>query len=130
MPKMAHFGEFLKTWSLRSNSVTRQVSFNRTKIGGKCQNSKNQMRHFWQFSNSVLGAQTSFRLSAILKFVWSSRIFDFLHLGNCCKLSPYTTNKKTSFQLQKIEFLVLYLTSWISPLGGSFRGETSWDKDK
>ena len=37
MPKMVHFGEFLKTWSLRSNSVTRQVSFNRTKIGGKCQ---------------------------------------------------------------------------------------------
>ena len=34
---MVHFGEFLKTRSLRSNSVTRQVSFNRTKIGGKCQ---------------------------------------------------------------------------------------------
>ena len=31
---MVHFGEFLKIWSLRSNSVTRQVSFNRTKIGG------------------------------------------------------------------------------------------------
>ena len=35
---MVHFGEFLKTWRLRSNSVTRQVSFNRTKIVGKCQN--------------------------------------------------------------------------------------------
>ena len=34
--KMVHFGDFLKTRSLRSNSVTRQVS-NRTKIGGKCQ---------------------------------------------------------------------------------------------
>ena len=31
MPKMVHFGEFLKTSSLRSNSVTRQVSFYRTK---------------------------------------------------------------------------------------------------
>ena len=30
-------------WSLRSNSVTRQVSFNRTKNGG---NAKIQMRHF------------------------------------------------------------------------------------
>ena len=49
---MVHFGEFLKTWSLRSNSVTRQVSFNRKKIGGKCQNSKIQMRHF-EFSNNV-----------------------------------------------------------------------------
>ena len=29
MPKMIHFGQFLKTWSLRSNSVTRRVNFNR-----------------------------------------------------------------------------------------------------
>ena len=50
---MVHFGEFLKTWSLRSNSVTRQVNSNRTKIGGKCQNSKIQMRHFEYFSNNV-----------------------------------------------------------------------------
>ena len=34
---MVHFGKFLKTWSLRSNSVTRQVNFNTTKISGKCQ---------------------------------------------------------------------------------------------
>ena len=32
--------------TLRSNSVTRQVSFNRTKISRKCQTSKVQMRHF------------------------------------------------------------------------------------
>ena len=31
---------FWQTWSLRSNRVTRQVIFNRTKIGGKCQNSR------------------------------------------------------------------------------------------
>ena len=34
MPKMVNFGEFL-----RSNSVTRQVTFNLTKISAKCQNS-------------------------------------------------------------------------------------------
>ena len=39
VPRMVHFGEFLKNWSLQSNSVTRQVSFNRKKIDGKCQNS-------------------------------------------------------------------------------------------
>ena len=44
---MVHFGEFLKKWSLRSNSVTRQVSFNRTKIGEKCQKSKNSNATFW-----------------------------------------------------------------------------------
>ena len=47
MPRMVHFDEFLKTWSLRSYSVTRQVTLNRTKIGEKCQNWKFQMRHFW-----------------------------------------------------------------------------------
>ena len=30
--KGVHFIEFLKTWSLRKNSVSRQVTFNRTKI--------------------------------------------------------------------------------------------------
>ena len=29
---MVNFDEFLKTWNLRSNSVTRQVIFNRTKM--------------------------------------------------------------------------------------------------
>ena len=47
MSKIVHFGEFLKTWSLRSNSVTRQVSFYRTKIGGKCQKFKNSNATFW-----------------------------------------------------------------------------------
>jgi len=32
---MVQFGDILKTWSLRSNSVTRQLNFTRTKIGGK-----------------------------------------------------------------------------------------------
>ena len=37
---MVHFGEFLKTCTLRSNSVTRKVTFDKTKIAGKYQNSK------------------------------------------------------------------------------------------
>ena len=56
--KRVHFGEFLKTWSLRSNSVTRQVSYNRTQIGGnakilkfKCDNLNNSSSvgyHWWK----------------------------------------------------------------------------------
>ena len=38
---------------MRSIRVTRQVSFKRLKIGGKCQNWKIQMRHFGWFSNTV-----------------------------------------------------------------------------
>ena len=46
-----NFGEFLKTWSLRSNSVTRHVIFNRTKIGKM---SKNSNATFWViFKQSV-----------------------------------------------------------------------------
>ena len=37
---MVHFGEFLKTWSLLSNSVRRQVTFEKTK-------SKNSNVTFW-----------------------------------------------------------------------------------
>ena len=44
---MVHFGEFLKTWSFRSNSDTRQVRFIRTKISGKCQNCKNSNATIW-----------------------------------------------------------------------------------
>ena len=32
MPKMANFGDFLKTWSLRSKNITKQVTFNRQKM--------------------------------------------------------------------------------------------------
>ena len=40
MPKMVNFGEFFENLKIAVKSVTRQVTFNRTKIGGKCQNSK------------------------------------------------------------------------------------------
>ena len=43
---MVQFGELLKTLSLRSNSVTRQVNFSMTKIGGKCQNSMDILGDF------------------------------------------------------------------------------------
>ena len=42
-----------KKLNWRSNSVTRQVTFKRTKNGEKCQLSKIQMRHFQSFSNNV-----------------------------------------------------------------------------
>ena len=38
IPKNGQFGKFLKTWNLRPNSVTRQLNFNLTTIGEKCQN--------------------------------------------------------------------------------------------
>ena len=48
---MVNFGEFLKTWSLLSNSVTRQVTFYWTKNWWKMPNFKTW--HFWWFSNTM-----------------------------------------------------------------------------
>ena len=47
------FGDFLKNWNMRSNSVTRRVNFIRTKIDEKWQNWKFEMRHFESFLNNV-----------------------------------------------------------------------------
>ena len=44
MPRMVHFGELLKSITLRSNSVTRQVSFDRRQK--LVENAKIQMRHY------------------------------------------------------------------------------------
>ena len=44
MPRMVHFGELLKSITLRSNSVTRQVSFDRRQK--LVENAKTQMRHY------------------------------------------------------------------------------------
>ena len=79
---MAHFGEFLKTWSLLSNSVTRQVSFSTTKIGRKCQNSN---ATFWvifkQFSSLLCSFRNSRNLSLCfdvgwLEFLWRHKCTD------------------------------------------------------
>ena len=72
---MVHFGEFSKTWSLRSNSVTRHVSFNRTKIG-KCQNWKIQMRHFGWFSNTYRSYTNDLKDSpSVMKHYYKSNCY-------------------------------------------------------
>ena len=68
---MVHFGEFFKTWSLRSNSVTREISFNRTKIGAKCQNSKNSNATFWVIFKQCGPGLLSFpRKNGFLVTIW------------------------------------------------------------
>ena len=86
---MVHFDEFLKTWSLCSNSVTRQVSFNRTKIGGKCQNWNIQTRHFGWFSNTVYLV-----------------LIDYLNV-NCIVIFRFThcLNNFTALALTKLDIL-------------------------
>ena len=53
IPKMVNLASFRKTEVCLSNSVTRQVTFNLTKIGGKCQNSKIEMRYFFLDKTSL-----------------------------------------------------------------------------
>ena len=62
-PKMVHFGEFLKTRSLRPNSVTRQVSFIWTKIWWKRPKLKNTNATFWViFKHCVRGKYTLMKI--------------------------------------------------------------------
>ena len=49
-PKWSILASF---WKPETCCVTRQVNFNRTKIGGMCQNLKTQIRHFGWFSYTV-----------------------------------------------------------------------------
>ena len=96
---MVHFGEFLKTWSLRSNRVTRQVSFNRSKIGGKCQNWNVKMRHFGDFQTMWLGLQLN-KHRFFVVFGWNSFVQ---------KLS----NQKFNFT-SKVALLIKYFgPSWL-----------------
>ena len=55
--KWSTLASFLKTWSLGSNSVTRQVHFKRSKSDEKSPNWKSEMRHFRWFSNNVNDAK-------------------------------------------------------------------------
>ena len=94
MPKMVQFGEFLKTWSFRSNSVTRQVSSIWTKIGGKCQNWKIQMRHFEWFLNTVNRAEQ----------IYCSRN-DFCGFTSNCKGSLASVTEEESRESQQLWLL-------------------------
>ena len=91
---MDNFGEFLKTWSLRSNSVTRQVSFNRTKIGGKCQNVKSSNATFW-----VIFKQCESRIACTLRTTRPGQANN-----NASKTSPLQAEPKNDpFSTGKID---------------------------
>ena len=63
--KNAKNDQFWRVFELWSNSVTRQVNLDRTKIDGKCQSSKIQTRHFEDFSNNVYDSCTSPSFSSL-----------------------------------------------------------------
>ena len=112
MPKMVHFDEFLKTWSLRSYSVTRQVTLNRTKIGGKCQSSKIRMRHFW-----VIFKQCAFTVlqDIVLErefhgfFDGAGTLFLWLEIEVSCKRSRVLAMKEDPFGINIWQARSLFL---------------------
>ena len=89
MPKMVHFGEFLKICSLHSNSVTRQVTFNRTEFGGKCLNSN---ATFWVVFKQC-GCQTFILWWKRKQYSWvSTYLFTFKGNVDDCH-TPHTNIK-------------------------------------
>ena len=96
MLKMVNFGDFLKTWSFQSNSVTRQINFNRTKISGKCQNSKTQMRHFGWFSHTVYTITNLFRCHKTNKYIRFPKIPRLITIGLKIRLNIKRYNPDSS----------------------------------
>ena len=89
MPKMVNLAIFLKTWGLRWNSVTRQarqVSLNRTKIGGKCQNYKNSNATFWVIFKQFAMSEITQKM-----FIIKWNVFEFSRLlkGKMCCVLPF-----------------------------------------
>ena len=74
---MVHFGEFLKICSLRSNSVTRQATFKRTKIGGKRQNAKNSNATLLSNFQTMCPASSSSSRAATITPVKMNKKFFF-----------------------------------------------------
>ena len=108
MPKIVYFGEFLKTWSLRSNSVTRQVSFNRTKIGGKCDILSNfqTMCTLWISDATILeSSQLNLFLRSLLLLLC---ITGFGRSGSGCKLR-HNSRQSSIFWLQTFIFRLQFL---------------------
>ena len=101
---MVHFGEFLKIWSLRSNRVTRQISFNRSKIGGKCQNSNIPMGHFGWFSNTVI-------VRLITYFTTYSALWDHIQPNFIFKVQRFF-----SWQIRIFSTVSPGLKPWMKPL--------------
>ena len=88
---MVHFGEFMKNLSFRSNSVTRQVNFNRTKIGEKCQNSKATFWVIFKQCDLVDSKKKSGLHSVRSPRIFHSSIrciFQTVDLGNSRTLAP------------------------------------------
>ena len=65
---MAKKGEFLKTWSLRSNSVPRQVNFKRTKNGDDAKIEKFEVLSDFQTVWSLLFPRQAWNFSLWLTF--------------------------------------------------------------
>ena len=69
---MVQFGEFLKTWSLRSNRVTRQVSFNRSKNDLKMPKLKNSKATFRVIFKHCVKVIKSLKLvvNCLMPLIW------------------------------------------------------------
>ena len=108
---MVHFGEFFKTWSLRSNSVTRQVTFNRTKIDGKCQTLKTPNATFWMiFKHCALCVFWPVPISPKpLDRIWRN----FVCVKNTFKGWCKTKNKMFGFRFFFPKY-ILILVVWVN----------------
>ena len=91
---MVHYGEFLKTWSLRSNSVTRQITFNRAKISRNAPFSSNMNHALNGFiplndSNSAIFGDFQSKTESIRKCEIFSTFYFRYHFAELIVIKPF-----------------------------------------
>ena len=99
-PKWVHFGEFLKTWNLLSNSVTRHITYRRTRIGGKCQ--------FLTNSNATFCFQVIIKNCEVWRIKKMMRLFRAIFKHCACVYYPQTRDIRCQF-VSKFRLLLLLL---------------------
>ena len=111
---MSILTSFLKIWSFKSNSVTRQLNFNRTRIGEKCQIKKKKKieipDNFTERKNKETTHQT---------FLGVARNFVFLR-------SEWMKNFWK--HLERIIFVEIFNNNWTTPDTKRKRTLKKWRK--
>ena len=123
MPKVFNFDDFLKTWSLWSNSVTRQVIFDRTKMVKNAKSEKFKWdilcifqtvcfkvksstekklddKHVWN-SNETFWAFPTLWYVSFITANWDVHMIDFFVLNLHCTRSTNPTRKCTNLPIRK-----------------------------
>ena len=123
MPKTVHFGEFFKTWNLRSSSGTRQVIFSQKFVNNaKLEKFKCDIRYFQtllDFLDKIVDLRTVcyWKLTYLKKSLEQGTKFLHVQVGNIHLFSslsnPNTSGRSLKSVCQSSKFATRLTPHWI-----------------